>query len=157
MSARNAMTSPRGVIPEKYPLYAVAALIAITILTVFASRFAEVGHQTLINQEIIDTMTLHFSDGEEGAIIVKDATTGAETFRYEPGEGGFARTALRAMAFRREIEGEGAREPMLLHLTAKNRVILFDPVTEQSIGVNAFGQENAAQFAILFNSEEARP
>ncbi len=157
MNPQSAQGPRPPIIDEKYPMMVIAGLVVFATVMVFLVRYGDIGRQTPISQEVVETLTLRFSDGDDGAIVVRDAATGEETFRYAPGEGGFARTALRAMAFRREIEGQGSREPMMLHRTDKGRFILVDPVTEQSIGVNAFGKDNAAQFAVLFDMEEYRP
>ena len=68
-----------------------------------------------------------------------------------------ARTALRAMAYTRRLQGAGSGSPILLQKGADGRLILHDPVTAKEIGLNAFGESNLEQFAVLFDTGEAQP
>ncbi|MBI1391961.1 MAG: photosynthetic complex assembly protein PuhC [Alphaproteobacteria bacterium] len=135
------------IISDRAPLIALGALVVITTATVFVARFSGAGLQTRTPQEVVETLTLKVADGDSGSVRIIDAESGALIWTYSPGEAGFARTALRSLAFRREIEGLGPEQPIRLHRTAAGRLILEDPATSERIEVNAFGKSNVDQFA----------
>lgn len=93
---------------------------------------------------------LIFADAEEGSIIVNDAETGALVNQFQPGENGFIRTALRALFYTRKMHGVAPTEPIVLARIADGQVYLYDPSTDKTINLDAFGGPNAAQFEALF-------
>jgi len=144
------------VIPEKYPLMAVAALVLLSLGVVTFARLTDVGVQGAPGSatEYVEVRRLFFEDTGNGDVVVVDADTGADVWTYGAAEGGFARTALRGMAYTRSLKGVGPEEPFLLKRDAKGSLVLEDPVTGRRIGLDAFGGGNSGQFAVILGEEE---
>ena len=144
-------------VPEKYPMIGAAALVVLTVVFVGFSRLAEISARETISTDIVATKKLLFKDNAGGDVSVVDWETGVPVWTYREAEGGFARTALRAMAYTRRLQGAGPDSPMLLQKAANGRLVLHDPVTNKEIGLNAFGEANLDQFAVLFDTGAAQP
>lgn len=92
---------------------------------------------------------LSFADREDGGIRAFEPGSGALVHEWAPGEGNFARTALRALAYTREIGGHGPEAPFQLSRTADGIMFLADPVTGKQVILNAFSNANAREFDVL--------
>lgn len=94
---------------------------------------------------------LSFTDRGDGAVVVRDVTTG-ETVRVlvdgVPGNG-FVRGVMRGMARERHIRGVGMAPPFTLTLWKNNALSLDDKSTGRSIELGSFGPDNRAAFAAL--------
>jgi putative photosynthetic complex assembly protein len=95
--------------------------------------------------------TLSFSDRADGAVVVRDVTTG-ETVRVlvdgVPGNG-FVRGVMRGMARERHIRGVGMVPPFTLTLWKNGTLSLEDKATGRAIELGSFGPDNRAAFAAL--------
>lgn len=134
----------------RIPLIAAGVLIsfmltitAIAQLTGFGKWRAEVGPAS-------ETLTLAFADRDDGAVVVTDASSGAEIFVYAPGKHGFIRSTLRAVAHKRKAAGLDDSAPFEVVRHADGKLTLTDPLTGARVILNGFGAPNAAEFAQLF-------
>lgn len=94
----------------------------------------------------LEQRLLRFEDREDGAVIVRDAATGA-TIDVVVGQQGFLRQTMRGLAVVREAAGYGQEQPFELDYYADRRLILRDPATARQIELEAFGPTNEAVFA----------
>lgn len=115
----------------------------------------DIGAQQITDRHMTDSLAINISDRPDGAVLLSDAASGETLWIYESGDGAFARSAMRALAFSRRAQGAGPEAPMLLERSDTGAVFLSDPVTEKSIPLSAFGDENAQQFAVIFEQTEA--
>ncbi|KUR71690.1 hypothetical protein AQZ52_08755 [Novosphingobium fuchskuhlense] len=94
---------------------------------------------------------ISFTDRADGAVVVRDVTTG-ETVRVlvdgVPGNG-FVRGVMRGMARERHIRGVGMAPPFTLTLWKNRTLSLEDKSTGRSIELGSFGPDNRAAFAAL--------
>ncbi len=92
-----------------------------------------------------------FADRGDGAVVVRDFTTG-ETVRVlidgVPGNG-FVRGVMRGMARERRARGVGMDVPFSLTLWKNGALSLNDTATGRSIELGSFGPDNRAAFAVL--------
>ena len=94
---------------------------------------------------------LTFTDRGDGAVVVRDVSTG-ETVRVlvdgVPGNG-FVRGVMRGMARDRHIHGIGMAPPFTLTLWKNGTLSLEDKSTGRSIELGSFGPDNRAAFAAM--------
>jgi putative photosynthetic complex assembly protein len=88
---------------------------------------------------------LAFADAADGAVQVRDATSGQPVARMA-GEQGFLRGVLRGLARERRALGVPAEQPYVLTLHADARLLITDPATGGRIDLASFGPDNAAVF-----------
>jgi len=101
---------------------------------------------------IVESRTLYFEDGEDGAVIVREGDEIIEVLAS--GDGQFVRGVLRAMARQRRLSSGGPEEPFTLVHWADGRVSIEDPVSGERVVLNAFGSENLQAFARLLDAED---
>ena len=142
---------------ERLPLLALLGLVILSVAAIFISQTTESGLQVRTVPDWLETRSVVFTDGDDGQVIAIDADTEETVMTFSSGEGGFARTALRALAYSRRLEGVGARVPFIVARAEDGQIILHDPATDKSIGISAFGQANIEQFAQLLPNEASRP
>jgi putative photosynthetic complex assembly protein len=97
---------------------------------------------------------LHFADRVDGAVVVRDARSGAEVLVVQPGQEGFVRGAMRGLARERKREAIGAAAPFRLSAWPNGRVTLEDTATGHIIELQAFGRTNAESFVRLLETRE---
>lgn len=94
---------------------------------------------------------LSFTDRADGAVVVRDTTTG-ETVRVlldgVPGNG-FVRGVMRGMARERHMKGIGMAPPFTLTLWRNGTLSLDDKATGRSIELGSFGPDNRTAFAVM--------
>lgn len=136
--------------PPRALLMACAALVIFALLGVSAVRLTGSASTSDWRPMTVETLTFRFADAENGAILAINADTGTVVHRWEPATGGFVRTSLRSMALTRQREGVGPEPAFALHMTESGRYILEDPSTGHWVSLDAFGQDNVAEFEYLF-------
>ena len=134
-------------------LLGAAALIAFSLLSAGAARYSGFGTQQSPATQIVETLQLSFEDRDDGSILVRDASNGAEIYSVAPGTNGFIRSTLRGLARERRRSGQGATTPFLLEAANDGVIWLEDPATGRRIGLNAFGPTNAGAFAEFFAAQ----
>ena len=133
--------------PDTFPkaiLYFAAALIAISLLSVGLVRLTGNGPDQLAARAVAQR-DLIFKDGSDGGVRVVDGKTGT-TLTVLPGEQGFVRGALRALARERFARGIGSDQPFELIARADGRLTLNDPSTNKRVDLESFGPQNAGEF-----------
>ena len=131
---------------------ATVTLAVLTIALAGAARLTGGGHVALPGAVPVETRSLLFADRADGGVSVRDARTGASVAELAPGEGGFVRGALRALARTRRGHGVGAAAPFHLTRWRDGRLTLADPTTGGHVELAAFGSVNLAAFAPLLSA-----
>ena len=125
-------------------LMAVAVVVGLTLLVVSTLRLqgfdpAQAPGAVVAERQLV------FSDGADGAVLVRDAL-GGELVARMAGEQGFLRGVLRGLARERRALGVPADRPYALTLHADSRLLITDSATGQRIDLASFGPDNAAVF-----------
>ena len=93
---------------------------------------------------------LRFLDRADGAVVIRDADTGATAAVIRPGEKtGFIRGVMRGLARTRRLRGIGDVPPFTLTAWRDGELSLTDRATGEAIELTAFGTTNRAAFAAL--------
>ena len=129
------------------PVKLIASMLLLILLAVGFARWQGISDRQ-VDAATVWQLDLIFTDGPQGAVIVKDAKTRIEIAKFE-GEQGFLRSTLRALARERKRQSIGSDAPMQLLGRADGRLTLLDPSTQQRIDLEAFGPSNVAVFAGL--------
>ncbi|MEO1188423.1 MAG: photosynthetic complex assembly protein PuhC [Pseudomonadota bacterium] len=132
-------------------LFGVALLLASVTVFVGVARLTGVGIADLSDEPYVERIEVRFLDEENGGVGAYDPVSGATIHVFEPGEGGFVRTALRSLGLNRQQSGVGPMPPYELHKSATGHIVLHDPSTGKSITLDAFGDANERDFAQLFD------
>ena len=140
---------PRGV------LIGAVALVVFAISLALFGHVADVGAVHMPAVKSYQVLQLRFEDRDDGAVVVRDASDGAQLYIVEPGIGGFIRATMRGMARERHREGIGEETPFTLTRWTDGTVSLQDSTTGRTINLDAFGPTNAEAFARLFNDRAA--
>ncbi|MEM6610602.1 MAG: photosynthetic complex assembly protein PuhC [Pseudomonadota bacterium] len=135
----------------KMPLVAIAVLVACVTAFVGIARLTGIGVADVSDEPFVERMQVRFLDEADGGVGAYEPETDAVLHVFQPGEGGFVRTALRSLGLNRRKLGIGPQPPYELHKSATGHVVLFDPTTQKSITLDAFGDANEADFAQLFD------
>jgi putative photosynthetic complex assembly protein len=138
----------------RLPLAAAMLLLVGTVLAVTLWRVA--GHEpdSAPSAAAVAERELRFEDRPDGRIVAIDVNGAAGDSTAvivvaEPGEQGFLRGALRALARERRGHGLGAEAPFRLVAHADGRLSLQDTATGRRVDLESFGPTNAAVFARL--------
>ena len=135
-------------------LLAAAAMIGFAVAASLYSHSSGVGRVEMQDGAPYQVLQLAFDDKPNGAVDVRDASRGDVIYVVDPGKGGFLRAALRTMARARMRDDIGRETPFRLTRWSDGTVSLDDPTTGRSIGLDAFGPDNAGAFAQLFKKRE---
>ena len=140
--------------PPRGLLMAIGALVLFALVGVGFSRLAGLGHTTDWRALSVEALPIVVEDGVDGSVIVRDPVTGALVREWAPETGGFVRTAMRSLALERRQAGIGSGPAFVLHRTGHGKLILEDPETGKWVSLDAFGADNAAEFAKLLTPVE---
>ncbi|MEM8772451.1 MAG: photosynthetic complex assembly protein PuhC [Pseudomonadota bacterium] len=143
--------------PDRIPpplLFGVGALVAASLVIVAIARIGNIGVQQTPEAQIIESAMLLFKDEPDGGVGVYAHEDGAQVHTFPPETGGFVRTAMRAVAYKRKIAGAaGPEAPFQLARTEAGRILIIDTVTGETVGLEAFGDANESDFIQLLPSE----
>ncbi len=157
------MTATRADRVTGTPLILAGATVAFAFAATAAVRIAHVppaASPALLRAAAhvapVQSRSLRFLDRADGAVVIRDARTGAVTQVIEPGEKtGFIRGVMRGLARERHQHGVGANVPFTLTAWRDGELSLTDPATGRSIELTAFGTTNRAAFAALLGGSAA--
>jgi len=135
--------------PPKAFLIGCGLLILFALVGVSVAKFTGLGNFTGSSLVAAETRALSFADREDGGIQAFDPSTGVLVHEWAPGEGNFARTALRALTYTREIGRLGTEAPFELSRTSDGVLFIADPATGKQVILNAFSNANAREFDVL--------
>jgi putative photosynthetic complex assembly protein len=96
---------------------------------------------------------VHFEDGADGSVVIRDAGNSAVLARFPVAEGGFVRGSIRALARERRQEGQGRETPFRLAAWSDGQLTLDDAATGRRIDLTAFGATNAGVFSRLLTAQ----
>jgi putative photosynthetic complex assembly protein len=134
-------------------LVGIGALLLTVTAFVGVSQATGVGHADLQVEPHIETISLRFRDEPDGGVGAYHTTLETRLFKFNAGEGGFVRTALRALTQHRQKMGIGPVPPFELMRSENGNVVLSDPSTGKQITLDAFGDSNQGDFAQLFDAD----
>lgn len=132
-------------------VFAAAALILFSLALVTTVRLTGVGGVHVTLPAAVDSLDLRFADGENGAVLVYDASDGHLLDTLSPGSNGFIRVVMRGLARERRKVDIGAEPPFRMTRYSSGQLTLTDTSTGQLIDLGAFGATNAGAFARLMN------
>jgi len=137
-------------------VFAAAALIFFALAAVTTVRLTGVGgiHMTL--PAAVESRDLRFEDGQNGAVLVFDASDQRLIDTLSPGSNGFIRVVMRGLARERRLGDIGAQPPFRLTRYAGGQITLTDTSTGKQIDLGAFGSSNTEAFARLMNLRSAK-
>lgn len=139
-------------------LLGAAALLAVTIGLVAASRLGVIETAPLAAGAPVASRELRFMDQADGTVAVIDVNADRLVFVVPPGTNGFLRSVLRGLARDRKLEAIGIQPPFRLTRWDDGRLSLEDPTTGRHIDdLGAFGPTNEAAFAQLMTAEGVAP
>ena len=142
----SAKAAPRPDGFPRLPLYAIGAVLALTLISVTIVRLGNLSTSYISNAATINERALKFEDRVDGGIAVIDATNGGVIDIIAPGSNGFLRGALRGLARERKRMGQGADVPFKLIARTDGRLTLDDPVSKRQVDLKSFGATNARVF-----------
>lgn len=137
---------------HKLPLFAAAAVVALTLFVVVGAQLSDEGKVTRVIGEPVEERALLFRDGSKGIVLVHDAKTKVLLASFGRGEGAFLRQSLRALTHNRRIRKQNLSAPYELQKAANGQLTLMDPENGKSIGLNAFGKVATGSFAPLLTA-----
>lgn len=142
--------------PPKPVLFAMGVLLTGVVAFVGFSQLTGFGVATLANEAPVERLEVRFADEADGGVGAYDPVSGEALHIFGRGEGGFVRSALRSLGHNRRLQGVGPMPAYELHRSATGNVVLFDPTTQKSLTLNAFGKANEGDFAQLFATQTER-
>lgn len=138
-----------GHIP-KHAVAVVGVLLLATVVGAGIARHTGIGAVRLESRPATSARLLTFEDRDDGAIVVRDAATGAVSTVLHPGQGdGFIRGVMRGFARERRTRGIGQAPPFEVALREGHQITVTDPQTGRTVDLASFGRPNAQAFARL--------
>ena len=150
------MSHAHDLVVPRPMLLGAASLVLFALIVTGAARLTGAGVAEAPQAEVVQTLNLQFRDEPDGGVSVYDHDAGERIWLYEPETGGFVRVALRALAHDRLVKGGAPEEAFRLNRLANGRLVIEDPVTGRSIGLEAFGDDNEQDFAQLLSVKGER-
>ena len=135
----------------KAGVLAAAALVLFSLATVTTVRLTGMGGVHVTLPAPVESRDLQFQDGQNGAVLVYDATSRELVDTLAPGSNGFVRVVLRGLARERKLGDIGAQPPFRLTRYVNGQITLTDTSTGKLVDLAAFGSSNTASFARLMN------
>ncbi|MFN4273124.1 MAG: photosynthetic complex assembly protein PuhC [Aliihoeflea sp.] len=136
--------------PLKKPALACGSLVAMAIVFAAFGPKAELP-RAIENSPVAESISLRFTDTDDGSVIAVDAGSGEVVASLGVGEGGFVRQAMRGLARDRMLRSISDEPPFLLSRLADGKLVLSDPETGRVIALDSFGRSNAASFAAFLD------
>ena len=135
---------------QNYIALLIVSLLAVVILLVgnFV-RSGKLEHQA--DADVVAQKTLYFRDLPSGAVGVISVDSGQMIAQVE-GQAGFVRGILRALARERRIRQISGDDAFELISRTDGRLTLIDLATNNRIDLEAFGKDNAAEFAAFLKT-----
>jgi putative photosynthetic complex assembly protein len=130
----------------------IVVMLLSLIYVTYETQFAKNNNYEII--AVKEKADLVFKDGLNGEIIVQIVSHENDTYRLIKeiqleGEQGFLRGTLRALTRERKSRQLSHEIPFELRLDSDNHLSITDPLTKNSINLDAFGPDNVAVFTKL--------
>ncbi len=142
---------------SRHRLWSAAPLAGALLLIAAAITLALVGRHTGIGATRMDTpdpvhfIDLAFEDRPDGTILVRNVSEAGRDLVLKPGQDGFVRVAVRALARERQTVEVGSEPPFRLGRRADGRLFLRDMATGRILSLDAYGHANEKAFAQLMS------
>ncbi|MEL6735799.1 MAG: photosynthetic complex assembly protein PuhC [Pseudomonadota bacterium] len=135
---------------HRWPLIAAACLPLLTLGVVAYSQATK--SEVAVQQVVIEaSRDLAFKDHPGGIVEVIDAATGTTLRTFKPGKGAFLRQSMRALVTTRRRKGVDRFAPYRVQRSTKGMLSIYDPLTDTSISLNAFGKVANEDYAPLLD------
>jgi putative photosynthetic complex assembly protein len=135
----------------RLPLYSAFALILFAIGAIIFGERTGIGTVMTETGTPVDIIDLTLSQEAGDRVLVKDAVSGKVIADFGPGEGGFIRGSMRALARMRMTAEAETNAPYRLIKWTSGALSLSDTATGQRIYLNAFGPDQVAAFEKLLD------
>ncbi len=150
-STRNLERSHAGDGLPKGALWGAFALVALTLVLVFADQATDAvrGEQTVTAPQSVHGLVFAI-DGEDGPVTVRLAESGEELAVLAAEDSRFLRTVVSSLVDTRERSDIPADEPFNLIRWSDGTMVLADPINGKYMPLNGFGTDNERAFRRLF-------
>jgi putative photosynthetic complex assembly protein len=150
-STRNLHRSHAGDGLPKGALWGAFALVALTLVLVFADQATDAvrGHQTVTQPQSVHSLSFTI-DGEDGPVTVSRADSGEELAVLAADNSRFLRTVVSSLLDTRERSDIPTDQPFDLIRWSDGTMVLADPINGQYMPLNGFGPDNERAFHRLF-------
>jgi putative photosynthetic complex assembly protein len=139
--------------PDPFPksiLLGAATLMGLALTFAMFGNPERSNDPAVLRPAVTEQHAVRFNDNADGSISVLDGASRAELHKLAPETNGFLRVVMRSLARERRIAGLGPEEPFLLYRASTDkRLILEDPTSGRTVGLDAFGPSNVGAFAAL--------
>lgn len=130
----------------RLPLYGAFALIAFAVVAIIFSQQTGLGSMLTDPGRPLDMVDLTITHAPDDRVVVAEANSGRVLADFAPGEGGFVRGSMRALARMRMTAEVDINEPYRVIKWENGSVSLSDTKSGQRIYLNAFGPDQVAAF-----------
>ncbi|QIK38792.1 phosphonoacetaldehyde hydrolase [Caldichromatium japonicum] len=137
--------------PPKGVLIALSALVILTILGVGVARLTGYKFEQAPILPEVESRDIRFVEQADGSMEVRDVATGELIQTLPPGQEGFVRGVLRALARQRKGYHTDLSQPFHLARRANGMLTLEDPVTGILLDLRAYGVDNEGAFAAFMS------
>jgi len=137
-------------------LWGAAALVLFSLTITAAHSWYGFGAGIHGPGNIIAVRSLTFADTPGGGIAVTDDHSANTVATIAPQSGHFVRSLVRLLAKERLAHGGDATTAFDLILREGGYLSLYDPVSERTIELNAFGADNLRAFASFLDLKGKR-
>lgn len=138
-------------------ILAAGALLLVALAGVATVRLTGAGAVQVPDATAVTVREFLFEDRSDGSIAILDARSKQQVDSVAPASNGFLRGTMRGLARERKRQGVGPEIPFQLIGRADGRLTLVDPGTSRRVDLESFGPTNAAVFAKLMASPQAKP
>lgn len=127
-------------------LLAAGGMMLLTVVLVGLHRYGGWEETRVPDAPIAEQRAILFEERDNGMLAVLSAEDGSVLDLAGPAEKGFLRVTLSAMNHGRRVNGVAQNEPFLVRRRTDNSLSLYDPATDQSIDLRAFGPQNTRAY-----------
>lgn len=135
----------------KGALIAISSIVILTVLGVGIARLTGYKFEQAPILPEVEARDIRFIEQPDGSMQVRDAASDELIYTLPPGQEGFVRGVLRAMAFERKKYRASLSEPFHLARRANGMLTLEDPISRTLIDLRAYGADNEAAFAVFMS------
>ncbi|MCU0832301.1 MAG: putative photosynthetic complex assembly protein PuhC [Rhizobiaceae bacterium] len=111
-----------------------------------------IGAEKVVRGQPVQSRLVTIMAEPDGALVMRDAASGATLARHAPGEGGFMRGLIRALSLRRDAQHVAPATPYELRRWDSSRITLNDPATGHQLPLDTFTPAVTRMFAPLVGS-----
>lgn len=143
---------PHDLSPPKPLLYAIFAMVLITIAIVGTYRLLGLQPDGAITAEATHSIQIRLVEHDSGDVDVILVETGDVIDAIPEDDSGFLRGMIRSLGRQRTISQIPQDAPYRLSRREDGTLTLDDPQTDESIALRAYGPDNREQMATLLDT-----